>query len=265
MRMNWILLAGLTAASLPAQPPARGPRPAGPGGFEGRGARFLGAQPGMPGRTVRNAAYSADVITETTRALADGNRITRKIASKVYRDSEGRTRREQSLDSINSLAGASNLPQVVFISDPVAGADYALNPADRTATKSFRPRPMNGQGRRGPQAGGPARSRANDPNFKTEQLGRQLIEGVPADGTRTTLTIPAGQIGNEQPMQVVTETWYSPELQTTLLSKRSDPRTGETTFRLANVSRAEPPRTLFDVPVDYKVSERARGFGPPRK
>jgi hypothetical protein len=272
MRSNWIVLAASAslATGLIAQP---GPR--GRGGPDG--ARFIGAQPGMPGRVVRNAAYSAELITETSQALADGNRIKRTSTSKIYRDSEGRTRREQSLDSLNSLAASSNLPPVVFISDPVAGADYALNPSDKTATKSSRPRPMGGEGRRGPQPnqGRTAetgrmqlRGRANDPNFKSEQLGRQLIEGVPADGTRTTLTIPAGQIGNEHAMQIVTETWYSPELQTTVLSKRSDPRSGETTFRLANISRAEPPRTLFDVPVDFKVSETSRGragFGPLRK
>lgn len=274
MRTTSIVLAaaGLTTASLLAQPMGRGPRPDGPDGFGG--ARFIGAQPGMPGRTVKNAPYSAEVVTETTHTLADGNRITRKITSKIYRDSEGRTRREQSLDSIKSLASASKLPPVVFISDPVAGADYAMNPSDKTATRSLRPRGMGGEGRRGPQAQGDstgarpqARSRTSDPNFKTEQLGRQLIEGVPADGTRTTLTLPAGQIGNEQPIQIVSETWYSPELQTNILQKRSDPRNGETVFRLTNISRAEPPATLFDVPVDYKVTEsRGRaGFGPPRQ
>lgn len=95
-----------------------------------------------------------------------------------------------------------------------------------------------------------------------------MIEGVPADGTRTTLTIPVGQIGNEHAMQIVTETWYSTELQTTVLSKRSDPRNGETIFKLANVSRAEPPITLFDVPAEYKLTETSRGrggFGPLRK
>src|SRR6185436_19717937 len=108
------------------------------------------------------------------------------------------------------------------------------------------------------QLDGMMRRRGNDPNVKTESLGRQLIEGVPADGNRTTMTIPAGQIGNEQAIQIVTEIWYSPELQTTVLSKRSDPRNGETVFKLTNISRAEPPRTMFDVPVDYKVSETSR-------
>jgi hypothetical protein len=104
-------------------------------------------------------------------------------------------------------------------------------------------------------------TRANAQNVRTESLGRQTIEGVQADGTRTTMTIPAGQVGNEQPIQVVTETWYSSDLQMVVMRKHSDPRGGETSTRMTNVSRAEPPRTLFDVPVDYKVTDRA-GRGP---
>ena len=69
------------------------------------------------------------------------------------------------------------------------------------------------------------------------------------------MTIPAGQIGNEQPLQVVTETWYSPELQTVVLRKRSDPRSGDTVTRYMNVSRTEPPRTMFEPPADFKISE----------
>jgi hypothetical protein len=94
-----------------------------------------------------------------------------------------------------------------------------------------------------------------------ESLGRQLISGVPADGTRTTITIPAGQIGNAQPIQIVSETWYSPDLQVTLLSKRSDPRSGDRVYQLNNLSRAEPPSTLFVVPGDFKLTERSRGMG----
>ena len=251
-------------ATINAQPGGRGPG-GGPGG-----ARFIGAQPGMPGRVVKNAPYSAEMVTETMQALADGNRIRQTSTSRIYRDSEGRTRREQSL-ALNGLAAGSNLPQVVFISDPVAGADYALSPSHKTATKSMRPSSGGGRGRgpegarRGPEPdragaerGGMMRSRGNNPNVKTESLGRQLIEGVPADGNRTTMTLPPGEIGNEQTIQIVSETWYSPELQTTVLSKRSDPRNGETVFKLTNISRAEPPRTMFDVPVDYKVSETSR-------
>jgi hypothetical protein len=100
------------------------------------------------------------------------------------------------------------------------------------------------------------RSRNNE-NVKTEDLGTQVIEGVAAQGTRTTMTIAAGKIGNDQAMQVINETWYSPDLQTVVRSHRVDPRNGEVTFRLSNVSRAEPARSLFEAPVDYKVTDQS--------
>jgi hypothetical protein len=95
--------------------------------------------------------------------------------------------------------------------------------------------------------------RAQD--LKTESLGRRSVEGVPADGTRTVFSIPAGQIGNDRPIEIVSERWVSPELQTLVMSRHSDPRTGENVYRLANISRSEPPRSLFEVPVDFKIEE----------
>ena len=89
-----------------------------------------------------------------------------------------------------------------------------------------------------------------------ESLGKQTIEGVEAEGTRTTVTFPAGMMGNERPINIVSERWYSNELQTVVLSKHSDPRFGETTYRLTNINRSEPARTLFEVPSDYTVKER---------
>jgi hypothetical protein len=232
----------------------------------------------MPGRVVKNAPYSADIVTETTQTLTDGNHIRQSSTSKVYRDSEGRTRREQSLNALRGLAPNSNLPQVVFINDPVAGLNYALNPQNRTATKSTSAR----QGRGAPAqtsnqpmarlrqqtadgsaaiAGRWGRGAAARQNVKTESLGRQTIEGVQADGTRTTMTIGAGQWGNEQPIQIVTERWYSPDLQTVVLSKRTDPRMGETVTRVTNISRTEPPNSLFEPPTDYKVTEAGNRTG----
>jgi len=94
-----------------------------------------------------------------------------------------------------------------------------------------------------------------DGRRKTEILNKQTIEGVEVEGKRTTLTIPAGEIGNTLPIEVVDETWYSPELQLLVLSKHSDPRSGETTYRLININRSEPDRALFEVPADYTVKE----------
>jgi len=249
----------VTAASLLAVAVclfAQNPPPGGRGRFGGGpNARFLGAEAGPPGRVVRNAPYSAEMITESTQTLADGNHIRQSTTARVFRDSEGRTRTEQSLKGLGAVAGNTDLPNVIFIGDPVAGTTYALNPSARTATKRGWMRP----GRSGPppadRAAQKARRRESvDANVKTESLGRQTIDGVAADGTRTTTTIPAGELGNEQPIQIVTERWYSPDLQIFVLTRRSDPRSGETITRFANISRAEPARTLFEVPADYKVN-----------
>ena len=90
---------------------------------------------------------------------------------------------------------------------------------------------------------------------RIEQLGAQTIEGVPVEGTRSTRTIPAGQIGNERPIDIVSERWFSPELKTLVSSRQTDPRMGDTTYRLANIVRAEPDPSLFEVPSDYQIVE----------
>jgi hypothetical protein len=96
-----------------------------------------------------------------------------------------------------------------------------------------------------------------------ESLGKQMIEGVEAEGTRVTITIQAGKIGNERPIVTVNERWYSPELQTVVLSKNSDPRMGETTYKLTNIDRNEPDPALFQVPADYTIQDGPGfGFGP---
>ena len=98
----------------------------------------------------------------------------------------------------------------------------------------------------------------NGANVTTVSLGTQTIGGVSAQGTRTTRTIPAGQIGNEKPIVIVTERWYSPDLQMVVMSKRSDPRTGETVFQLTDVQLGEPDASLFQVPSDYTVTKGGR-------
>ncbi len=107
---------------------------------------------------------------------------------------------------------------------------------------------------------GDGKSATDAPNVKTEQLGKRIIEGVEAEGTRTTVTIPAGQIGNELPLDTVSERWYSNELKTVVLTTRKDPRSGETTYRLTNLRRGEPSRLAFEVPSDYKVTESGGEF-----
>jgi hypothetical protein len=224
----------------------------------------------MPGRVVKNAAFSGDVVTQTTQTLADGSHVKQSTTVHVFRDSEGRTRREETLNLSGLAVGAnSGTPaQMVFINDPVAGSSYALDTTNKTATKTGRgPRPAGanadnaGRGPRPQMAQGRV-MRQDGANVKTESLGTQMVEGVQAQGTRTTRTIPAGEIGNEQPIQIVNETWYSQDLQMVVMRKSSDPRRGETVTQLTNVSRGEQSSMLFQLPVDYKVSESPRLRGP---
>lgn len=246
---------------------------------------YVSSEMSFDSKTVKGAPYSAEAVTEVTQTLSDGNRIVRKSTASIYRDSEGRTRREHTLGSIGPFATNVEPPQTVFINDPVAGVNYILDPRTHTARKLPLPRLENlpagakveermvhstatavgGPGERvmiyqNREAGaagepGPLRTPAQGPRPVTESLGKQTIEGVQAEGTRTTVTIPAGHIGNERPIQITTERWFSPELQTVVMTKSSDPFVGDTVYRLTNINRSEPARSLFEVPSDYKVKE----------
>ena len=101
--------------------------------------------------------------------------------------------------------------------------------------------------------------------LNAESLGKRVIEGVEAEGTKTVMKIAAGEIGNERPIEIVNERWYSPELQMLVYSRRSDPRSGETVYKLTNIQRSEPSRTLFEVPADYTVKEGNMAIGIKRK
>lgn len=356
-------------------------------------ANFIGTEFVFAGKTVKGAPYSAQAVTESVQVLGDGNRIVHKTTTQLYRDSEGRTRREQSVGAVGVWGGASSeAPQMIFINDPVAGVSYVLDSRTKTARKTALPAfnfpgtfnfqfgtgtgaqvfTMAGDGAgatalkalkldyppaaksAGVQGKVVVRVRVNDagavesaevvegpellrqasvdaakqmrfrkntsgtnertivfnyalsgqdsehitinsdgngvytinninrasgntvgrtysaaptannmaeierrvataPRPERESLGKQVIEGVEAEGTRTTKTIPAGSIGNEQPIKIINEQWYSPELQMTIMSKRSDPRFGETTYRITNLNRSDPAPSLFEPPPDYTV------------
>jgi hypothetical protein len=111
-----------------------------------------------------------------------------------------------------------------------------------------------------PSAGGAMVAGAGMTRYetRTEQLGVQNIEGVDAEGTRTITTIPAGAIGNERPIEITYERWFSNELQLVVMSKQSDPRFGEQTYRLTNIIRSEPDPSLFAVPTGYKIVPQGR-------
>lgn len=318
-------------------------------------------------KVVKGAPYSAEMVTETTQSLADGNTIGRRKAGRVYRDSEGRTRQE---------TAAEGKEPTVFINDPVEGKHIVLTPGAKRAVVTSRSRHKERQvfrvsgtevriedgtvsvdgtvvapgkveltsksGKKVVVDGGRVFIDGKEMNIEaprhvvvnkvqgpdgttreevrvqivrrgdglpdtpvppvppvppaspgdksavpvppvppvppipgihtmrfestahlgkgvTTQLGAKQFDGVRAEGKSTVWTIPAGKIGNRNPINVTSETWYSPELQVTVRSRYHDPRTGETVYRLANIRRNEPSADLFKVPEDYKVKSRGKG------
>src|SRR5690348_3983957 len=259
-----VLYAGIAGAQQAPPPPphAAGMMHGGPeGGFPpppfGERMELLGFGGMHGGKVVTGAPFSAVAVSETTQTLAAGNHITRKTQTNIFRDSQGRIRREVTLSGFGPMASSEQPKSFVVINDPVAGATFMLHPDQKTAEKIERPfarmnGPMNQAMRENRQF---RQEEKNDANLKREDLGTQTIAGVTAQGTRVTKTIPAGQIGNEKPIIIVHEVWYSNDLQTTVMSKRSDPWSGETTYSLTNIQRAEPDATLFAVPSDYSVTQ----------
>jgi hypothetical protein len=163
---------------------------------------------------------------------------------------------DRSIGAVGALS-AGESARAIVIHDPVAGVSYALNPATKTGTSmQIHARPAGSE---------EARARHSSPNaaLKTEDLGTQVIQGISAQGKRVTRAIAAGKEGNEKEIDIVTETWYSPDLQVVVQSKTSDPRFGETSYQLSGVSRAEPDPALFAVPSGYAVKERASFQGRP--
>jgi hypothetical protein len=249
---------------------------------------FVRSESAVMGPAVKGAPYSAEEVTESTQVLADGTRIHNQSKTTVYRDGEGRIRRDG--------------PDQITIWDPVAGASYFLDPQAQTArkvrvgivgtkvhpagtvsvtTSSTMSKTITVSGTAASTEKPAAEElaaervqidrlampdglssmavytrRATGRAGNKESLGTQTMEGVNAEGSRTTSTIEAGAVGNDRPIQVVSERWYSPDLQTAVMTRRNDPRTGEEIFRLTNIRRAEPGAYLFQVPAGYQMVDQ---------
>lgn len=254
---------------------------------------FMSAPISVDSEPVTGAPYSAEAVTDIVQQLADGNRIVRQNKAQISRDSQGRTRREQGFAVFGPLVNGppSNEMRNVQISDPTTGTMVMLDLSSRTAHRMpapprvmLRNKIAGATGNAGINISGsaaavrvekfefavpPPEGRAGvmfnrveamaGPRDKpvVESLGTQFMEGVAVEGTRTTLTIPAGQIGNELPINVVSERWFSPDLKVLVMSRQSDPRFGETTYRLTSINRSEPSPQLFEIPADFTVLDPA--------
>jgi hypothetical protein len=230
-----------------------------PGPF-GERIELLGFEGLHPGKVVKGAPFSATGNSETTQILQDGTTIHHTTSTALYRDSAGRFRRDVTLSGIGPLQTSGKPHTMIAIADPVGGAHYLLNPDQKVAHKMSLPMGAKAGQFEQKMQQHIAKEEASG-EVKKESLGTQAINGVNAEGTRITHTIPAGQIGNDKPIQIVLERWYSPDLQIMVKSTRSDPRFGTTTYAVTNVQRTEPAAALFIVPSDYTVKEGGPG-GP---
>ena len=245
------LFLSASAAALLAQGP---PPPPGPGGFGPFGGRGLAIAGMGPGEAITGAPYSGIQVVQSQTTLADGNRITNRHQTQVSRDSQGRIRTEE---TVTPPADSGKQPfTMITILDPVAGTRTVLNPADMTATQM--PFAARG-GRRGGRPDGPPPHDAR-PQRTVTNLGTQSINGVAATGTQTSEVIPAGAIGNAQPITISRVVWISNDLKVPVQIKSSDPRFGNMEMELTNIATSEPGASLFVVPAGYTVKPGRGGW-----
>lgn len=235
-----VVVALAAAAQEPGPPP-----PPGPGhmmGIHGPG------EPGE-GKTVTGIPLTAQIVVTRENTLADGNHISRTSRTTLYRDAQGRTRREMTVDA-GTPATASVRHTIIMINDPVAGKRYMLDPTNKTA------RELRGPHGPGDHPRGPARESIKDmlsKNVQRDQLGNKTIDGYEASGEKVTRTIAAGEIGNEKPIEVVTERWFCADLQLPVLIVHTDPLMGTATTKVTSVTRGDPDASLFQVPSEYRI------------
>ncbi|HLK69790.1 MAG TPA: hypothetical protein VKU19_40450 [Bryobacteraceae bacterium] len=226
---------------------------------------FTAAPGGRGGpQVVVGKPFSGTEERKTVQTLGDGTQIESSDSDVYFRDSQGRTRVEQTVN---------NSGRIVIV-DPVEHVSIILNPGKKTAIKtSMATVPQAGvavmrAGRAGDGGRAPTdyadgyiagqAAAMRDLHLNTENLGVQTINGVAADGTRMSQTIAAGKIGNNRDIHIVNERWYSNDLQMLVKTVNSDPRFGVTTYQMTNIVQGMQDPSLFQIPADYTVTEPAK-------
>jgi hypothetical protein len=270
VRVYALVLVSLSGVSVAAQ--AQNPRqPA----REGRGANVpmppydtsvprlnlgpLLIEPAELGRPVLGVPFIAEAVTEITRAVPNGSAGADSRSSvAIARDSQGRIRREHVAVALGPVMARRTVP-LVTITDPSTGEQLLIDAERRTALRI-----RVGTSARTQRQAADLRTPSPPPGVeaRTESLGTRTFNGLRAEGTRTTITIGA-RLEGEAPTSLVSERWYSPELQVVVMTRRSDPRFGDTTYRLTNIVRTEPPPESFEIPAGFAV-RNGRPLPPPR-
>ena len=209
------------------------------------------------GPLVTGAPYSGEEVSENVRVATDGTRFAQKMTvRKIWRDSQGRIRSERMFPP----GLHQPRPAIVEIADPVAGFKYTLDPVNKIVHRQAMTNPAAGGGNR-VATPAPAQPESQPrPRFANEKIDTKSIDGVMVEGTRMTVTYPVGMMGNDREFSTVSESWMSPELKIQIFSKSNDPRNGENTFRIENLTRTPPDPVLFMLPTDYKVVDESGPF-----
>jgi hypothetical protein len=281
---------------------------------------MLGVSSLLGAQSASGKPIYAEFITEHHQSFTDGNRISRSTFSCIYRDVQGRIRRESQISVPGLEAGIAAAPYITIVDRPL-GFGYVLDPQERVAHRyelnapgpsyvahlsaqsvggallppdaktsadanakpaaaaasttasawrphAFSSRPFQaaadgGAGAEEPGLGSAPSVRIDQPFLaapnpvRTENLGEQLILGFRARGTRVITTLPAGQIGNDRPIDIVSEQWFSPDLELVMRSMHHDPWAGEFTTTVTKVSQGDQPAALFEIPPPYKIIDTA--------
>jgi hypothetical protein len=205
--------------------------------------------------SIAGQPFSADFDTERTQTLLDGSHIHTVQHQKFYRDGEGRIREEMFTRQGLYYQEGPGVLTSVMITDVVANVRYNLQLRNHAAQRSVVfvervqaptvPRPVPT----------PAQQAQPQPKGTNEPLGIQTIEGISAEGSRFTMTLPINAQGNDAPLTYSTEAWYSSEMGLQILQRMNDPRMGETVRHFTNIQRDEPDPSLFKVPADYTIKD----------
>jgi hypothetical protein len=183
--------------------------------------------------------FSATVVVEDQRPMPDGSVETMRTIAIIARDSKGRTHNERRRFMPEAFHGSPSLMET-RIYDPQAHIRFICDPATHTARRQIISIQLDAD---------PATS----PFIHVEDLGSTTLSGVRAVGTRRTYIISAHASPTRKPLEIVSEEWYSKDMNLVLLTHHIDPRTGEQTVGISGLKRDDPPASMFELPKGYTV------------
>jgi hypothetical protein len=246
-----LCISALLAASLLCPLAAQTPLTRGP---DGRTTTFV---PGVRVLTVPNKPFSAEETIEWTRLTDGQGTLVSHLTARIVRDSQGRLYRERH-GFVPAGSDRQSPLQETYISDPAAHTLTTCIPLQRTCTiTDFKPQIMLADAPVGPFDKGRR-------NLTRESLGNDTTLGLSVVGTRDTVTIAPGTIGNDASLTITTDLWKSPDLEIDLVVRRQDPREGIQSIHLSNLSRGEPDAQIFNTPDGYTIKDaRSATSAPP--